>query len=201
MISSAGTDSFYSYALSTLLSYVTRLKSIASLRALNGLLLPSLIFLILDYEIQLSRGTSRRGGKTQSKGQDSKSVPSLLTAHQLHTALNVTLFPPLFFFSGLYYTDVASVVSVLLFWNHFLRVNETSDPSIFQHLLTVVLGLASLTFRQTNIFWVSIFPAAILLVSKVDIGLEDAQGHGRLLDSPVRESYADGKSRLCPSIA
>ena len=66
----------------------------------------------------------------------------------LHTALNVYLFPPLFFFYGLYYTDVLSVASVLFAYRGHLAG---------KHRTVISAGLLSLLFRQTNIFWVSIF--------------------------------------------
>ena len=65
-----------------------------------------------------------------------------------HTIYNVCLFPPLFFFYGLYYTDVASAVSVLIAYRFYL----TGQKRPF-----VIAGLVSLFFRQTNIFWVAIF--------------------------------------------
>jgi len=67
------------------------------------------------------------------------------------------------------------------------------EPSFVSGLTTVVLGLASLSFRQTNIFWVSLFPAAILIISKIDLGPEEGVDEdGGLLDPPVRESTVDG---------
>lgn len=125
------------------------------------------------------------------KSVASKDV-NAISAFQIHTAVNVALFPPLFFFAALYYTDIAAVVSVLICWNHFLRIHATSAPSFIQDVVTILLGLISLTFRQTNIFWVSIFPAGILFISKVDDGLDDPnEDQETLLDPPVRESYLD----------
>ena len=65
-----------------------------------------------------------------------------------HAVFNICLFPPLFFFYGLYYTDVISALLVLMTYRfHLQRANKC----------LVVAGLASLFFRQTNIFWISIF--------------------------------------------
>ena len=66
----------------------------------------------------------------------------------IHTTINVYLFPPLFFFYGLYYTDVLSAISVLYAYRCYL----TKQQKRF-----IAAGLLSLTFRQTNIFWVSVF--------------------------------------------
>ncbi|KAK5171057.1 glucosyltransferase [Saxophila tyrrhenica] len=85
-----------------------------------------------------------------------------------HSALNVTLFPPLFFFAALYYTDVPSTLSVLIFYWLFLHF---SGPRKFSPLRTpalVLSGISSLFFRQTNIFWVAIFPAGLVLVNELD---------------------------------
>lgn len=138
--------------------------------------------------------------------------------YDLHTALNVALFPPLYFFSALYYTDVASTAAVLLTLVLARRRHFSSSQATRKLLLTAMVatsfliqghvvfvlsaplifyvfcgfldsgsnrldtfrrwfsmgdsstkkmiwlvGLISLTFRQTNVFWVAIFPAGIAL--------------------------------------
>lgn len=65
-----------------------------------------------------------------------------------HVTANVFLFPPFFFFCGLYYTDVISALSVLFAYQFYIKE---------QRMLLIIAGLSSLLFRQTNIFWVSIF--------------------------------------------
>lgn len=65
-----------------------------------------------------------------------------------HTALNICLFPPLFFFSGLYYTDVISVLVVLKAHEAF----QNRRPA-----LVAFYSLLSLWFRQTNIFWTAAY--------------------------------------------
>lgn len=69
-----------------------------------------------------------------------------------YTAYNISFFPPLFFSYGLYYTDVASAYFVMLSYLCYLL----SYKKCF-----VVAGLVSLFFRQTNIFWVAVFPGAL----------------------------------------
>ena len=69
-----------------------------------------------------------------------------------HNVTNVWLFPPLFFFYGLYYTDVLSVLSVLLTYLFHLKHRRT---------WVIACGLVSLAFRQTNVFWVSIYLGAM----------------------------------------
>ena len=114
-----------------------------------------------------------------------------------HSALNIALFPPLFFFTGLYYTDVASTLSVLVFYWSFLRLNRLDVAPWRKSFLLVALGLVSLSFRQTNIFWVAVFPASITLVRELDEGHEAvkrsmerrASGFGDSFLSIVRTSF------------
>lgn len=82
----------------------------------------------------------------------------------IHTAINICLFPPLFFFLGLYYTDVPSTLFVLLSYHHALRTQQKKDSKISSAIVTVLIGIAALFFRQTNIFWVAVFPAGLAVV-------------------------------------
>lgn len=78
-----------------------------------------------------------------------------------HAVLNICLFPPLFFFYGLYYTDVWSALSVLIaFQFHQRRWRKAM----------VVAAIASLAFRQTNIFWVSIFLGGMEVIRRIERG-------------------------------
>ena len=107
-----------------------------------------------------------------------------------HNALNVTLFPPLFFFSALYYTDVASTLSVVAFYCYFLYSHENAPRTVTRNVVLVLLGLASLLFRQTNIFWVAVFPAGIGLVHELD------RGHQVVKDSVHRRVEGFGDTLL-----
>ncbi len=92
-----------------------------------------------------------------------------------HTALNICLFPPLFFFYGLYYTDVLSVVSILCAYYCYLRK---------EYVKVIFAGLASLFFRQTNVFWVPVFLGGLELVRTLPRGRPD-------VEFPQRVSYHD----------
>ena len=84
----------------------------------------------------------------------------------IHTSVNVYLFPPLFFFYGLYYTDVLSALSVLFAYRCYLKLQPTG---------VIFVGLLSLLFRQTNIFWVSAFLGGLQLcrtIPKGRLGIE-----------------------------
>lgn len=110
-------------------------------------------------------------------------------ARSLHTALNICLFPPLFFFSGLYYTDVISTASVLAsFW---LRSHpDLATRSLLRPSLLVLSGAVALAIRQTNIFWVAVFPAMLDLVECVEKGARVTYKKHRDLDGHPWRSLA-----------
>ncbi|RDL33740.1 uncharacterized protein BP5553_08108 [Venustampulla echinocandica] len=73
------------------------------------------------------------------------------------TASSIALFPPLFLFSGLFYTDVLSTCLVLTSYRLFLQRKSFYENSGSGFLRIYVTGMVALTMRQTNIFWVAIF--------------------------------------------
>lgn len=82
------------------------------------------------------------------------------TIYAVHTAFNIALFPVIFFFSGLYYTDVVSTLIVLVAYrNHLARLGEET-PCFLNGLKTVVFGVLALLMRQTNVFWVVVYMGA-----------------------------------------
>ncbi|KAI9709883.1 MAG: hypothetical protein M1812_007591 [Candelaria pacifica] len=127
-------------------------NSTTRLRSIN--LLAAAFF--LPYSIKILCALSRHKNTT-SHGEASTQRPACSEpAHRMtvlatdaHRAINICLFPPLFFFFALYYTDVWSLVLVL-------QTLRTSSPWFW--------GMAALLFRQTNIFWVAIFPAGLEVV-------------------------------------
>jgi len=86
---------------------------------------------------------------------DRKSRPA--GARLSHTVLNICLFPPLFFFSGLYYTDILALVVVVEAYNWQLKRATVCGSASLQSLMFLIFGLVALVFRQTNIFWISVF--------------------------------------------
>lgn len=87
--------------------------------------------------------------------------------YALHTAFNIGLFPLLFFFSGLYYTDVLSTaVVVAALWNHLSRLGRVHN-SLLRDVLTIFIGIFALFMRQTNIFWVVIYMGGLEAVHAV----------------------------------
>jgi alpha-1,2-glucosyltransferase len=122
-----------------------------------------------------------------------------------HSALNVALFPPLFFFSALYYTDVMSTLAVLLSYYAFLIRNNTENHLRY-HIWTVSVGVLALLFRQTNVFWVAVFPAGLAVVrvlgnthktaaqapKNAQAIVESAWVQGRVHDIPVEDAGPQG---------
>lgn len=107
--------------------------------------------------LQCRRLIEARLAERDSHGQRTRSAAASIYA--VHTAINTALFPLLFFFSGLYYTDVFSVLIVLVaFGTHLERLGLRTEPRPWRSdALVVLLGIASLFMRQTNVFWVVVF--------------------------------------------
>ncbi|PHH78632.1 hypothetical protein CDD82_2935 [Ophiocordyceps australis] len=94
-------------------------------------------------------------------------APLPISEYAFHTAVNILLFPILFFFSGLYYTDVVStavVAGALL--NHLGRVARPRT-SWANDWLTVALGTLALLMRQTNIFFVLVYMGGLEAIHAV----------------------------------
>lgn len=91
----------------------------------------------------------------------------VFSQYSLHTAVNIALFPVLFFFSGLYYTDVASTAMVLGAYLHHLRRLGRDRSSFRSDFVTIVLGVMTLWFRQTNVFWVVVYMGGVEAVHAI----------------------------------
>ncbi|RZB41092.1 Dol-P-Glc:Glc(2)Man(9)GlcNAc(2)-PP-Dol alpha-1,2-glucosyltransferase [Asbolus verrucosus] len=72
----------------------------------------------------------------------------------IFSAINLGLLPPLYFFSHLYYTDVASLTMILLLFILSQRGN---------HYLASIFGICAVLFRQTNIIWVGMVFGSFIL--------------------------------------
>ncbi|CZR62578.1 related to alpha-1,2 glucosyltransferase/transcriptional activator [Phialocephala subalpina] len=131
-----------------------------------------------------------------------------ISSTSLHTSLNIALFPLLFFFSGLFYTDVLSTCIVLRMYRLFLERKGAYTNSHEGLVWMYFTGLVALTMRQTNIFWVSVFMGGLELVRTIKITqtasveVEPAPGnlketilaklkeysHGEIHDIPLRDA-------------
>lgn len=79
-----------------------------------------------------------------------------------HTAVNIALFPLLFFFAGMYYTDVYSTIFVLASYMFWLQGRTWCSAAA---------SWGGLWFRQTNVLW-----TAFLMALEGVRALELAQG-------------------------
>lgn len=121
------------------------------------------------------------------------------SAELAHAAINICLFPPLFFFCGLYYTDVLSALSVLLVYNYFLEKRHSA--------VIIAAGCFSLLFRQTNVLWVGVFLGGLAFCRAIPKGQQDSGlsneptfsdifqaswRHASAYDPPIKEAFVEG---------
>lgn len=142
-----------SYVYSVLLiKFFNGSCSTASLRFTNTL--PLLMLSWAAYRCLNSIAQSSRLNRTDH-GQ-----PSQTSWFIIHSAVNICLFPPLFFYSTLYYTDVLSTYIVVLAYTAFLESNSY-NRNVRSILTTITLGISAIFMRQTNAIWVTVFMAAM----------------------------------------
>ena len=102
----------------------------------------------------------------------------------------IVLFPLFFFFSGLYYTDLLSALTVVVtyvFWSASQK--SSGSPTLYQSL-HLVSGLAALATRQTNVFWVAVYLGGLQVVKTV----KREAGVTRIHDPPMSEAFFEGQS-------
>ncbi|CAI5728393.1 unnamed protein product [Peronospora destructor] len=85
-------------------------------------------------------------------------------------ALRIAMFPPLFFFTFLFYTDSGATFFVLLMVLLAERVDLLQYlPARGSFMLSAMSGALAVLFRQTNIVWV-VFVAGTIVVRCVELG-------------------------------
>jgi hypothetical protein len=161
--------------------------STASLRALN-VAATCLICLVSYGILRLLRTPRPRNALVGVEGQDKEiGLSNSTILLDANAALNIALFPPLFFFSALFYTDVMSTLVVLL-----------SYGALFEALIAVLIGVVALFFRQTNIFWVAIFPAGIAVINALKAASPPPTNTTAVNFSDILwESWEDGTVHDC----
>ncbi|RYO82608.1 hypothetical protein DL766_010492 [Monosporascus sp. MC13-8B] len=103
----------------------------------------------------------------EQPGTSDKS-PRSISKYAVMTGFNIALFPVMFFFSGLYYTDVISTFVVLVaYLNQLRRLGRGRTELFTESALVAVLGVLALCMRQTNIFWVVVFMGGIEVVHRL----------------------------------
>ncbi|KAL2355559.1 alpha-1,2 glucosyltransferase-like protein alg10 [Cryomyces antarcticus] len=212
------------YILSYAVFKVTGRCSTFDLRALNlflmlGVYLVTLLISTGQSSSMQQQVESRAISRIKRDHRPSQHSRLQATLYQGHTALNVALFPPLFFFSALYYTDVASTLLVLLSYYHFIKSYHDGGPGLVSNVLTVLYGTTSLLFRQTNIFWVALFPAGLAVIGALkdmtmkqrELGGVKSNALSEVLrtswedsvvyDIPVRNAYVEDYMKVALSLA
>ena len=153
--------SCYRYMLSAAVSSLSNRCDILTLRALNVFGVFGIFFTAFGCQQRQKRQNISAAELLVTKDDDS---PYLRRAYDVHTALNIALFPPLFFFSALYYTDVLSTLYVIMSYDIFLRMRNPQYVGWQTSTEVLLSGLLALSCRQTNIFWVAVFPAGLIVV-------------------------------------
>ncbi|KAK0554215.1 glucosyltransferase [Tilletia horrida] len=113
--------------------------------------------------IEDPKGSAKEARAAVAKAAEQRSSSSLskATAFDAHV---IAFLPPLWFFGLLYYTDVGSLLTVLV----CLRYAKEGS-----HGRAAFAGLVSLLFRQTNIIWVVFILATSIVEELRRHGLQD----------------------------
>ncbi|KAH7391557.1 alpha-1,2 glucosyltransferase-like protein alg10 [Cadophora sp. MPI-SDFR-AT-0126] len=145
----------------------------AILRSFNVFALIMVFSYACDCRALISRTRTRgppglRNSSIAFRMQNWAYGPQRLSPDELHTALNIALFPLLFFFSGLFYTDVLSTCVVLRMYRLFLERRGAYENSAEGLIWLYLTGILSLWMRQTNIFWVAVFMGGLEVVRTIE---------------------------------
>ncbi|KAH8900117.1 hypothetical protein GQ53DRAFT_709444 [Thozetella sp. PMI_491] len=128
--------------------------------SLRGLNVPAVV------QAALIASVCRNSLEARASDQEGKARSQTFSLYSYHTSLNIALFPALFFFSALFYTDVTSTLVVLIAYNnHLTRLSEKTG--LLNDLWTVVLGVFTLFMRQTNVFWVVVYMGGLEAIHAV----------------------------------
>lgn len=106
--------------------------------------------------------------------------------------LAIMTFPLSFFFSALYYTDMASTWSVVVAYIAY-SISSTArsrQVRLVMKIVHLLSGLMACSMRQTNILWVAVFPAGLEAVRSIKRNV----GAHNVHDPPVAEVYFEGQT-------
>ena len=87
-----------------------------------------------------------------------------VSIEEIHVAFNIALFPPLFFLSALFYTDILSTCLVLRAYRLFMEREKFNLKSPKGSVELYFTGIVALIMRQTNIFWVAVFLGGLEMI-------------------------------------
>ena len=156
----------------------------SSLRPINLLATMLIALLAAQCRHLVEVRAAERGGK---KGSGSVSF------NAYYTGLNIALFPVIFFFSALYYTDVVSTLVVLFAYRNHLRRLGPQPLGFLNDLWTVALGVAALFMRQTNVFWVVVYMGGLEAAHVLRSVKPGTQVYLKLHDPPLDQSGPEGE--------
>lgn len=200
-----------SYLISLLLLRIGRMLGLSSLSSCDVYSLRSvnaLSLLLLAFTMLLCRQEMESQSPPQSSPRPWRIS---ISAYALHTALNIALFPLLFFFSGLYYTDVLSTAVVAAaFFNCLVRMRRHRS-SVWSDTLTFIIGILAILMRQTNVFWIVVYmggleavhaikclkptsveqPHDIALLSRLRFNIREWSA-GAIYDPPLSQAWPEG---------
>ncbi len=143
--------------------------------------------------------TSQKQKETAQSNEKQLSEDDPTAVLDAHSAFNIALFPPLFFFSALYYTDVVSTLIVLLTYSALIK-KQTPPGTIFENVNTVYLGVMAVLCRQTNIFWVAVLPAGLAIVDALSPTKNDTRkSELSTMSNALKDSWNDGTVYDCPA--
>ncbi|EER23000.1 DIE2/ALG10 family protein [Coccidioides posadasii C735 delta SOWgp] len=197
-------------ALGFVISRKPAVLTAAYLRCANGFILLNILPIVLKRLMKHVRGSS--GAKKGVSAERQSGWEFTIVA------LNICLFPPIFFFSGLYYTDLASLLIVLEVYRRDLEsangahLNSQNALSSHHSILLFLFGLVSLLFRQTNIFWSAVFLGGLQVVkmlhslsvdahsSDITSIMKSSWGLRQVYDPLVREAFFEDYLKACLSI-
>lgn len=179
----------FSYVWHSILARVHGAKAGASLSTQDLRSDGLVIWLALQAVVWLYQKLERRGNKSSGKsGYDVRRSDGEGESDAGKTWA-IMSFPLIFFFSGLYYTDVWSAFTVLATMCAWRASSQSSGAvrSMLQ-VLQVMLGLVSLGSRQTNVFWVVVFTGGLQAIETVSV-------RARIHDPSIDEASVEGESK------
>jgi hypothetical protein len=102
----------------------------------------------------------------------------------------IVSFPLIFFFSGLYYTDLLSTFTVVMAYIFWISASQAEGfRRWFYQVLHLLMGLLAVASRQTNIFWVAVFLGGLQVIDT----LKTLNGAKSVHDPAIAEAYFEGQ--------
>ncbi|CAH3024901.1 unnamed protein product [Porites evermanni] len=132
------------------------------LRMTNVLFLMGNVWILRQLLICIHSHCDKKSAQEQEEGTEGGNEDESQITRCSVTALVLGVFPVLYFFTFLYYTDSGSVFFVLLTYYLSLRGN---------HFAAALAGSASIFLRQTNVIWV-IFTAGVTALRTIQQSMD-----------------------------